>query len=303
MQSGEKGLAGNLIDSRRLKAILTDYLKGEGFGNPREIVDGLIDQLRSRNFILCYRGGDTYGFVHRTFLEYFCATEIVHQFKEEQSLSIEQLRDDIFGQHWQDKTWHEVLRLICGLLVPKWAGQLVEFLMEREVDRADYLDDDKRAKEEAFQHLQLAIECFAEVRNPQSISSIAAKLKEKLKNEIQNQSRISITINNGAVNSLAKYYHTEPETLIWLKNFAALNGQNIWVRQVAVESIAKYYTDEPETLIWLKNFAALNGQDRVVRWAAVKSVAKYYHIEPGTSTWVHNITKNWFEPSNPYRRT
>jgi hypothetical protein len=238
-------------------------------------VDGLIEQLRSRNFILCYRGADTYGFVHRTFLEYFCAKEIVYQFKEEQSLSIDQLRDDIFGQHWHDKTSHEVLRLICGLLLPKWAGQLVEFLMEREVDRSDYLDDDKRAKEEAFQHLQLAIECFDEVRNPQSISSIAAKLKEKLKNEFESQSGILISYEaaNLLLNSLGKYYHTEPETLTWLKNFAALHDRDGIVRAAAVKSLGKYYHTEPETLIWLQNFA-LHDRDggRVVSYKERKNI-------------------------------
>jgi predicted NACHT family NTPase len=123
MELGVKGLAGNLIDAGRLKAILRIYLKRERFKEPRETAERLIAQLRSRNYILCDRGADTYGFVHRTFLEYFCATEIVRQFEKERSRSLEQLRDDVFGQHWQDKAWHEVLRLICELLEPKFAGQ------------------------------------------------------------------------------------------------------------------------------------------------------------------------------------
>jgi HEAT repeat protein len=289
MQSDEKGLALNLIDSGRLKAILTDYLKREGFGNPRETADGLIDQLRSRNYILCDRGRDAYGFVHRTFLEYFCAREIVHQFKEEQSLSIEQLRDDIFGQHWQDRAWHEVLRLICGLLLPKWAGQLVDFLMVREVDRSDYLDDDNCAKEEAFQHLQLAIECFAEIRNPQSISSIAAKLREKLKNEIESQSKILLSYEAALslFNSIGQYYQTESETLTWLQNFAALHDQDGGVRQAAIWSIGEYYQTE-ETLTWLQNFAALHVQDEGVRRVTVKSIGKYHETEE-TLTWLQNF--------------
>ncbi|MEI6332819.1 MAG: hypothetical protein WCP16_26540, partial [Pseudanabaena sp. ELA645] len=95
--------------------------------------------MRERNFILCYRGADIYGFVHRTFLEYFCAAELLHRFEKERSLSFEQLRDDVFGQHWQDETWNEVLRLICGMIDPKFAGMLIEFLTEQKCDRDQFL--------------------------------------------------------------------------------------------------------------------------------------------------------------------
>ena len=83
---------------------------------PETVARLLIEQLRSRNFILCFLGGDAYGFVHRTFLEYFCASEYVWQFKETQTLSIEQLKTEVFGKHWQDESWHEVLRLIAGMI-------------------------------------------------------------------------------------------------------------------------------------------------------------------------------------------
>jgi GTPase SAR1 family protein len=290
MQSGEKGLAGNLIDSRRLKAILTGYLKDNGFDKPRETATLLVEQLRSRNFILCDRGADTYGFVHRTFLEYFCATEIVYQFNEERCLSPEQLRDDIFGQHWQDKAWHEVLRLICGLLAPKWTVPLVEFLMEREVDRSDYLDDEKRATKEAFQHLQLAIECCAEIRSSQLTAPIRAKLKDKLKKEIESESKILLSYDAAELilNSIVKYYHTESEILTWLQNFAALHDQHDLVRRKAVNSIAQHYHTQPEILTWLQNFA-LHDQSLSVQRVAVESIGQYYHTEPEILTWLQNF--------------
>lgn len=115
MQVGDKAWAGNLIDDERLKQVLTGYMREQGFSEPREKAGKLIEQLRNHNFILCDRGADTYSFVHRTFLEYFCATEIVYRFNQrgtEGGITFEVLRDEFFGQHWQDKTWHEVLRLI-----------------------------------------------------------------------------------------------------------------------------------------------------------------------------------------------
>ena len=139
MQAGEDGLKGNLISAERLTKILTNYLINQGFSEPREKAHRLIKQLRERNFILCYRGSDTYGFMHRTFLEYFCAVEIVHRFEKQRTLTFEQLRDDIFGQHWQDENWHEVLRLICGLIHADFVVKLITFLMGFKIDRNSFL--------------------------------------------------------------------------------------------------------------------------------------------------------------------
>jgi predicted NACHT family NTPase len=55
----------------------------------------LINQLRQRDFILCHRGNDYFGFVHRTFLEYFCAAEFAYRFGKrgtEGGLTLEQLQ-------------------------------------------------------------------------------------------------------------------------------------------------------------------------------------------------------------------
>ena len=77
MQAADKGLAGNLIRGDDLERIVTGYLKSIEVSQARTVARLLIEQLRSRNFILCYLGADSYGFVHRTFLEYFCACEFV----------------------------------------------------------------------------------------------------------------------------------------------------------------------------------------------------------------------------------
>ena len=129
-----------MISAAQLESILTDYLKTIEVEKPREIARIMIGQLRTRNFILCDLGGDSYGFVHRTFLEYFCAWEFVWQFKESQTLTIEQLINDVFGQHWQDESWHEVLRLISGMIEPRFVADIIDFLLEQKVDKNAYLD-------------------------------------------------------------------------------------------------------------------------------------------------------------------
>lgn len=105
MQAADKGLAGNLIRGEDLERILTSYLKSIEVSQARTVARLLIEQLRSRNFILCFVGGDSYGFVHRTFLEYFCACEFVERFGKrglEGGLTLEELKTEVFGKHWQD---------------------------------------------------------------------------------------------------------------------------------------------------------------------------------------------------------
>jgi HEAT repeats/NACHT domain len=329
MQS-KVGLAGNLIDSARLKEILTGYLKDKDFDKPRETATLLVEQLPSRNFILWDRGADTYGFIHRTFLKYFCARDFVRRINEE-PYSLEQLRDDVFTRYWQDETWHEVLKLICGLLEPEQAGYLVDSLIIQEVDRANYLEDikfwnnEQRATIGAVQHLLLATECWAEVKTPKS-KLTTEKLKEKLKKEIESQSKIFFGYDAAKLllDSIAQYYHTEPETFTWLKQIAfndqhkdvrwaavesiaqyyhsipetftclqqvALNDQHGWVRRAVVGSISQYYHTEPKTFTWLKQ-VAFNDQHKDVRWAALGSIAQYYHTEAETFTWLKQVALN-----------
>ncbi|MEB3191837.1 MAG: NACHT domain-containing protein, partial [Snowella sp.] len=142
MQSNKKDTSGNLISKSDLENILTESLREIiERGEPRMIARVMIEELRTRNFILCFLGADSYGFVHRTFLEYFCAWEFVWQFKETQMLTIEQLINEVFGRHWQDESWHEVLRLICGMIEPKFVAQIIDFLLEQKIDRSQFLNE------------------------------------------------------------------------------------------------------------------------------------------------------------------
>ncbi|MDE5081991.1 MAG: NACHT domain-containing protein, partial [Trichodesmium sp. St18_bin1] len=73
MQQNKAGLSGNLIDENNLENIIKDYLKSIDINKVTFVARALMEQLRIRNFILCFVGGGYYAFVHRTFLEYFCA--------------------------------------------------------------------------------------------------------------------------------------------------------------------------------------------------------------------------------------
>jgi predicted NACHT family NTPase len=174
MQAGEKGIKGNIIEGEKLLEIITKFLKEREFDQPRQKAQILINQLRERNFILCYLGNDYYGFVHRTFLEYFCASEFFVRFGKrglKGGLTLNELRAEVFGKHWSDESWHEVLRLICGMVgmvEEQVAGLMIEYLMEQN-DEPD-----------PSTNLVLAAECLSEVRNRSSIKLTSEKLLNHL---------------------------------------------------------------------------------------------------------------------------
>ncbi len=308
MQAGAKGLQGNLISAERLTHILTDYLREQGFSEPREKANGLIDQLRHRNWILCDRGADTYGFVHRTFLEYFCAVEIVHRFEKSRTLTFEQLRDEVFGQHWQDETWHEVLRLICGMIDARFAGQLIEYLTSQDIDRTDYLDTVYsygvpafRVNTKGIRHLLLAADCLSEVKNLSLVTPIKFKLKQHLYHEIERSDvpLLSYDATEEILNRIAYCFYTE-ETLVWLKNLSVQENCSWGLpRQAAIWVICNYYRDHSETLKWLKLQARqdVNPGDShaPVRWSATRAVSVGYRDAPETLVWLKLRAKQGFD--------
>ncbi|NEO58267.1 MAG: NACHT domain-containing protein [Okeania sp. SIO3B5] len=170
MQGNIAGLAGNLILGNDLERIISEYLKSIEINDVRTVARALMEQLRSRNFILCFVGAEYYAFVHRTFLEYFCAREFVWHFEKEQKISKNELIEKVFGKHWQDETWHEVLRLIAGMIDAKFVGEIISYLMEQDGEK------------EEFKNLFFAGKCLFEVRSRLVISNVGNQLLDRLKN-------------------------------------------------------------------------------------------------------------------------
>ncbi len=316
MQSSEKGLAGNLISATDLEAILTDYLKTIEVEQARTVARLFINQLRTRNFILCFFGADSYGFVHRTFLEYFCAWEFVWQFKEAQTLTIEQLINEVFGKHWQDESWHEVLRLICGMIEPKFVAEIIDFLLEqkiyiktinineslekdylKEVDRGNYL-----LQKKAFNSLLLATNCFTEVRNKRLIPDASDKLLLTLKDEINQVSEPWFGSNiwfdqesaNIVIYSIVTIGQEDPDNLPFLKD-RSLQDKDKNIRYAALTAIVEGWKEDPDTLPWLKDRALLD-ESEYVRQAAVNAIAKGWKEDPDTLPWLKDRAlqdENW----------
>jgi len=339
MQSSEKGLAGNLISADDLENILTDYLRAiVEKGEPRMIARVMIEQLRTRNFILCFLGADSYAFVHRTFLEYFCAWEFVDQFEKQRTLDEDQLKQKTFGEHWQDESWHEVLRLIAGMIDAKFVANMIDFLLGQKVDRYVFLDGDNWQKKEGLSNLLLAANCFSEVRNKIAIEATSTQLLKLLQHEIEQQypypldpETVSTLINLIAtigqedsatlhwlkktclrvglspvlelvadllVLSITRGWKDDPETLPWLKTCAQTDKNNA-VRRAAVQELAQGWKDDPETLPILKTCAQTD-KNNAVRYAAVQELARGWKDDPETLPWLKTCAQT--DKNNAVRR-
>ncbi|MCX7098093.1 MAG: hypothetical protein NTV43_09365 [Methylococcales bacterium] len=174
MQQSPNGLSGNVIHPDDLQQEIESYLSQRWQLSPTEsarIGSAMIDQLRARNFILCFYGAESYGFVHRTFLEYFCADEIKQRFDKRGvagGISFDELKK-LFVAYYRDDAWHEILRLICGMVDAKFAGQLIDAILP--------------AREKAYEEsavLTLAIQCLAEVTDLNEIPETAKQVLDCL---------------------------------------------------------------------------------------------------------------------------
>jgi energy-coupling factor transporter ATP-binding protein EcfA2 len=168
MQAAKGGLAGNYIHRDDLLDEFGKYLRerfGHEPGQAAKIAREMVDQFRERNYILASLGASLYGFVHRAFLEYFCADAIVTQFEKTNLMTIEHLKEDVFGAHVDDRAWHEVLRLICGKIGEQFAGEIIRFLLAND------------------EH-QLAVECITEVRNAAAIADVIEQVTLSVLNNL-----------------------------------------------------------------------------------------------------------------------
>ncbi|WP_250000179.1 HEAT repeat domain-containing protein [Actinoplanes sp. M2I2] len=132
MQSSDRTLSANYIEQVDLQKVFESYLRSRydmRVRDARPAARKMIEQFRSRNFILSRYGLDIYGFVHRTFLEYFCAEAIVAKFQHDQQWRMPEISRQ-FLDHWADPSWREVLRLVVSSLHEAHTAEVVRLLVD-----------------------------------------------------------------------------------------------------------------------------------------------------------------------------
>jgi HipA-like protein len=116
MMTELEGGSGNAVRQRDLVGFATEFCARENglkADEAQAAAEQLIQHLRERNYILTLLGGQTFGFVHKTFLEYLAAVEVQARFNCHE-WSLDQVRS-LFTQHWRDSVWKETLTLLCGM--------------------------------------------------------------------------------------------------------------------------------------------------------------------------------------------
>jgi HEAT repeat protein/energy-coupling factor transporter ATP-binding protein EcfA2 len=157
MQEGTGGIAGNHIHGSDLERLIGGHLRAR-YEIPPSLAAtcsrAMVAQLRERNFILSRYGGEVYGFVHRAFLEYLAATDIIQRIKDDLDRTPKQYVEEIVAAHAADPAWHEVLLLLIGELGERAAAVAVDLILLAHAARKDPADAG---------HVVLALRALAEV--------------------------------------------------------------------------------------------------------------------------------------------
>ena len=287
MQANEQGLSGNVISRDDLEEILTAYLKKQDVDRARPVARVMIEQLRARNFILCYLGADSYAFVHLTFLEYFCASEFVYQFEKERMLEKEDLKA-LYGEYFLNEAWDEVLRLIAGMVEPRFVGAIIEYLLDQfdsatasqtyEFEEWDEISLDYDPTSDisitGIDSLLLAADCLVEVRARNEVVQPASLLLERMKQCVESYSSNSpVNYTKSLIASIVRSWGETPETFAWLNRIARRYSSSYTTRRVAVQELAKGWQTDPKALNILKNLA-MESQHIDVRETAMQELAK-----------------------------
>ncbi|MEH2226913.1 HEAT repeat domain-containing protein, partial [Nostoc sp.] len=231
------------------------------------------------------------AFLHRKFLEYFCAWEFVWQFEKEGSISIEDLKTEVFGKHWQDETWHEVLQLIAGMIDAKFVGEILDYLMVQD------------GEEEKFLNLFLAAKCLAEVRNRSIIAPVANKLLNKLQDLTKydlwyyykpshnaEETKLVQEVRIQAVVTIASIWKDNRDALHCLKDRATVYNYNYqYVQYAAIEALASNFKDDPDTHSFLKGLTTADNKN-YVRCAAIEGLASNFKDDPDTRSFLKDLT-------------
>lgn len=270
MQANDRGLTGNLIHYDDLHNIFQAYLQNIGYQklDARTAAKELINQLRDRNFILCHAGDNYYAFVHRTFLEYFCAEAFRIQFEKEKSLTLEELKTEVYGKHWQDEAWHEVLNLIAGAIDAKFVGEIIEYLWKQTKPfvAADYL---------------------LEVKNRNLIKSVDTYLFEEIKH-LTKHGR-NKWVRSPAIKTLARVWEDNSEVKSHIKSILQ-SPEHPVVLEAALEGLLRVSKNDPDTIPMLKKLAQTH-RDSFFRCSVVKVLARNYKDDKNTLPWLKKIAQ------------
>lgn len=120
-----------------LIAYMTNYLREKRFDNQEDAEDAasqFIDFCKGRAWVLTEVGADLYGFTHRTFLEYFAASQLVRMHHSSETL-LDELWTQLGGAQW-DVVAQLSLQML-GRTVEDGSDDFLLLLVERTAQLSD----------------------------------------------------------------------------------------------------------------------------------------------------------------------
>jgi hypothetical protein len=258
MQNTQLGLGGNLASLEMVRDVFDDELKAD-LDRPGDRAHGvslLLETLRVRDHVLCHLGGDRFAFVHRGFLEYFCADWLYERVRRSPSTAEKDLFK-IFQRYALVASWGEVLSLGVLALAPEVADPILAKIEPVVTKRgriprwlsAATLTDDK-----------------AKARYPKTTSMLRAKINKEI------QSRESVS---ALLTELARFWPDE-ETRIVVSRLARRGRLTQKARKIAMDLLGQIWPNE-ETRSILTSVAQKD-QGRAGR-AAVLQLGKNWRDE------------------------
>ncbi len=258
MQGERTGVAGNLISEEKLKEIVQRELIQLAVSQPWAVADDLIWMLRERNFMLSYLGDRQYAFVHRTFLEYFCARDIKYRLERTFDLTVEGLLG-IYRERWYRDEWKEVLRLLCGMIGAAYAEQCLAELMAFEKD----------SRRQGDAAVIFAAECLQEIREIGLVANVRNHVRNALMDLAQKSKRER---SENAILTLARGWKDDEGVLEFLKN-CIVSGTDSALRQKTVVALARSWKTHPGAVAFLADQAA-DDRHGLFRYMVVKELRK-----------------------------
>ncbi|MEY9932453.1 hypothetical protein ABH926_007104 [Catenulispora sp. GP43] len=273
MQTGAQGLAGNHLWHDDLVAEIRDYLQTRFQYEPTRaaaIANAMIEQFRERNFVLARYGSRIYGFVHRGLLEFFCASEIVARFEKTRELSESDLVTDVFGGHWEDHAWSEVLRLVTGMVDVSVADRIIAHLVtEARPAHSGMLDNP------SLEAVTLATQCLVEIRNIsaatnsalQTLEALIATLRRPIRSFAEARDQRLVTAVLPAITAIGARWPGRERYLAWFDEYGGRTGVRP-AAQFAARFVAALFPDSDRVRDELAD-RAITAPDSDQRGAAV----------------------------------
>jgi HEAT repeat protein len=250
MQTGTAH-GGNYLTGEELRREFESYLQARFRRDPSDaasIAQAMIRQFRERNFILSRYGGELYGFVHRAFLEFFCAEAFRWQFERDRTIDLDYLKFEVFGKHWSDPSWREVLRLIAGTIRERWMAEIVTFLVD-EIN----LPWPWQFKDRLPLNIALAAQCLAESRTVAELDHAAARVLVRviqlLEHSILDTDSPSVALlNSEIIPAIAAIGQAWPHRDIYLRWYMARGVKLAWtpISEQAARIAICLFPREPE---------------------------------------------------------